>query len=132
MKIKGLILFAILMFAAAAKAHAGAPVGQEATLNSYYVESQSSMTVSSASLTVARIAWWPPVDKRWRQVTIDNQRNSSTDIFYRADGSTANITAVGNMIKAGTEKTLETSATVYFQVENGTAPVTVRIYESKR
>jgi hypothetical protein len=133
MKIKGLFLFVMGMCAfVVMDAHAGQPQGAETTLNSKYTESHSTMTVSSATLLVATLGWWTPRETKWRQVTIDNQKNSSTDIHYRADGSTANISVVGNIIKAGTEKTLETNATIYFQLEAGTAPVTIRLYESKR
>lgn len=127
MKLKSLILSAVAVASFGAVAHAGMPFFPITNPESKYTNSHSTITVSSPTIAVTMI----PQSVRFRQITVSNVKNANTDVFYRTDTST-NITIVGDIIKAGTEKTLETGATIWFQVEPGTSPVVIRLFQSTK
>lgn len=127
MKIKVLVLGALIVALKAGVSWSAMPFFGVSGPESKYTENHSTMTVSSATLTVAYL----PQTSTFRQVTIGDPKCPSR-VFFTTDGSSQNISARGDWVDAGSQKTIETGNKIWFQVENGTAPVVIRVYQSLR
>lgn len=115
------VLFTLLAIAGlAVRAHAGDPVNAVAR-DSSYTQSMSTITVSSSAVTTIAAS------TGWREFYVGDPASPST-VFFRCDGSTANITTVGWWIPAGQQQRIETNNACNFQVEAGTAPVRLRTW----
>lgn len=119
--VRKLVIIAFISIAGlAVRAHAGDPVNAVAR-DSSYTQSQSTITITSFTVTSIQAV------TGWREYYVGDPASVST-VFFRCDGSTANITTVGWWIAAGQERRIETNNACNFQVQAGTAAVTLRTW----
>ncbi len=119
---KFLLMFTFALLFVAGKVFAGDPVSVMAWPNSNYVLAQSSVQVSSGSVTTIA------ADSGYRCVYLSNLLNPTTTIYYRIDGSTASIPTVGWPIPPGAlEAKIETDGVISLQLAAGSGVTAIDV-----
>lgn len=120
--VKKLLLISAFLLASVATVRAGDPVSVMAWPNSSYSIAQSSVQVSSGSVTTIA------ADSGYRAVYISNLLNPTTTIYYRIDGSTASIPTVGWPIPPGAlEAKIETDSVISLQLAAGASVTAIDV-----
>lgn len=118
-------LVGLALILGSTSAFAGDPVWLQSYSDSSYTVSHSTVAITSYTVTTIAAA------SRWREVYVGNPATTAV-IYYRIDGSTANIPTVGSWIEAAKEKRIESNAAVNMQLGATVAATTARITELKR
>ncbi|MBI4396362.1 MAG: hypothetical protein HY548_04650 [Elusimicrobia bacterium] len=106
-------------------AEAAGLVSPLTNIDSTYVMSQSTISVSSDTVTTISPGG------RYREVYLGDP-DITTSVFYRVDGSTVNVPTVGLWFSPATVGSIESSATIYLQLPAGASSITLRKLEVKK
>lgn len=95
---------------------------------SKYEYTNTTLSITSHTITsIAAVTGWAG----FREIKIPNTLTGATTFYYRLDGSSTTIAAVGIPVKPGEIVTIETNQIIYLLRETAKAAATIR-YQSKR
>lgn len=104
----------------------GAPIFTPiTTVGSDYVIEQSTIAISSATVTTIE------PDGRFREILIGSPVSAS-NVYYRLDNSTVNVTSVGWWIPATEGVAIEYNGRIHLQMEAGAATTNYRVLKFKK
>lgn len=124
---KKLIYTLLLLGAGVVTARAGDPVSVSAFPNSRYDVSQSTISVSSTTVTTLAAV------SGYRAAYIGQLGlTSGATIFYRVDGSTDSIPTVGSWILPGDVEKIETDNAIHLQLGAAQTAITARLRQVRK
>ncbi len=95
-----------------------------------YPESTYSISQSSVSISSETTLSYLPTD-RYRSISFALDGDSSV-VYYRVDGSTADVFTVGFPFVASTGVTIESNNLIGIQLKAGAADIDIRVIEKRK